>query len=800
MDSGESNNASNAQAETEKPLFKKPLLIGKVGKFPKKVVKKGAEQKAESGLEKNSVDVQNEKINEGEVSVNTNEDIVEEKQLPLPYKEPAWSGLPVSEGKHYKLEVLKLGSIIETIDLMGKPYWVFGRLNNCDVSMAHPTISRYHAILQYRSIESDDEPKGFYLYDLSSTHGTFLNKNKLKPRTYVKMYVGHLLKLGLSSRSYLLTGPENDTEEESELTVTELKKQREENLIKRKEAEEEAIRKQEEEKEAIRKKLEERGIDWGLGEDADEDTDLTENPFAQITNEELYLDDPKKALRGFMEREGYDFEYDCSEQGLGQFLCKVELPIDDDHGRPIVAEVLHKGKKKGAVLQCALEACRILDRYGLLRQATHESRKRKAKNWEENDYYDSDEDIFLDRTGTVEKKRENRMKAKVPAKAETYQSLLEKEVALRKEINNIENLLQTSSKTASATDSSVDEDPLDHYMKELKQMKLDKQAITKLKSDLSKLKQDLANVVKLANIAKPTDLPILNETSKNVTTDKPQKNKLPIFGKRLKVKVQIPERRTNINTDIDEDEEENEEEEEDVAMTSGQNKDDKGNVQDEFKLAKVIRKEVPTLQIKIRKNALSDSEKLQAEFSKIDTSFKMIFPLMSSESEQQLKIIWSQLKSLDPEYSETEKEKVINSFLNYANSYNVTTVVDAFTKEIDSLSDMLKSIGTSDDIIKVAEKLIRLAKEITLSVNRIDQNDEAKEPEDSTLDEASSELDFEKKKKKNQRRMQHRQEKAEIEKQKGYEEDAAKEDYNMWVPPAGQTGDGRTSLNEKYGY
>ena len=29
-----------------------------------------------------------------------------------------------------------------------------------------------------------------------------------------------------------------------------------------------------------------------------------------------------------------------------------------------------------------------------------ESRKHKEKNWEENDFYDSDEDNFLDRTGS----------------------------------------------------------------------------------------------------------------------------------------------------------------------------------------------------------------------------------------------------------------------------------------------------------------------------------------------------------------------------------------------------------------
>lgn len=66
------------------------------------------------------------------------------------------------------------------------------------------------------------------------------------------------------------------------------------------------------------------GIDWGMGEDADEETDLTENPYASMADEELYLDDPKKTLRGWFEREGYDLQYEVEERGIGQFLCWVK--------------------------------------------------------------------------------------------------------------------------------------------------------------------------------------------------------------------------------------------------------------------------------------------------------------------------------------------------------------------------------------------------------------------------------------------------------------------------------------------
>lgn len=85
---------------------------------------------------------------------------------------------------------MKSGVSLRMIPLDQKSFYSFGRLENCHIVMAHPTISRYHAILQFRSTFSDnDDRKGFYLFDLGSTHGTFLNKERIVPRTYVKVQV-----------------------------------------------------------------------------------------------------------------------------------------------------------------------------------------------------------------------------------------------------------------------------------------------------------------------------------------------------------------------------------------------------------------------------------------------------------------------------------------------------------------------------------------------------------------------------------------------------------------------------------
>lgn len=147
---------------------------------------------------------------------------------PLPYNEPTWSTVPTQP---YSLSVIKNGIIVQEVQLSNKPFHVFGRLPSCDIQLEHPSISRYHAVLQYRppenknkndsgetegdstssselnlisSVSVNPKEEGFYVYDLGSTHGTQVNKTKIQPRCFYRLRLGQMVKFGGSSRIFLL--------------------------------------------------------------------------------------------------------------------------------------------------------------------------------------------------------------------------------------------------------------------------------------------------------------------------------------------------------------------------------------------------------------------------------------------------------------------------------------------------------------------------------------------------------------------------------------------------------------------
>ena len=127
---------------------------------------------------------------------------LKESEAVIPYKEPLWGGIT---DKSYYFEVIKSGAVTERVELTAKSYYVFGRLPSCDHAMDHPSLSRYHAIIQHcAKTNSEDRDIGWYLYDLDSTHGTWINKSKVSPRAYHRLRVGYVVKFGGSTRLFIL--------------------------------------------------------------------------------------------------------------------------------------------------------------------------------------------------------------------------------------------------------------------------------------------------------------------------------------------------------------------------------------------------------------------------------------------------------------------------------------------------------------------------------------------------------------------------------------------------------------------
>ncbi|KAM6278913.1 kanadaptin [Porphyrio hochstetteri] len=640
------------------------------------------------------------------------------------YEEPSWGSRPPADAG-YGLEVLKGGVALGSVRLEGGSWFLVGRLPGCALALEHPSVSRHHAVLQYRGADCspdgpDADAAGFYVYDLGSTHGTFLNKARVPPRTYCRVRVGHGLRFGGSSRLFLLQGPEEDQESESELTVTQLKalrKQQQEKLEKTMLGED-SDEEEEKEERSERSQISDMSCSWGMGEDAVED-EVEENPIAvdfQDVQDAFYMKDPRKALQGFFDREGEELEYEYDDRGHNSWLCRIKLPVDDASGKQLVAEVLHSGKKKEAMIQCTLEACRLLDARGVLRQEAV-SRKRKSKNWEDEDFYDSDDDTFLDRTGAVEKKRLNRMKkaGKIEEKPETYDSLVTKLNEAENELSEITEKLKASGKGKS---QPAAQDSLDEFMTGIKSgCTLDSVARKKLHLRSFELKKEQQRLKGLIKLVKPAELPELKPQSGSYSLEaenKPKKITLPLFG----------------------------------AMKGGS----------KFKLKTgslgklpVKRPDIPESLLKMKDDGPEEEEEEEEEM----------------EEEQEVNATNSRASNVEMKIT-TEEET--------GKEANACSDSPCNNKNLESLQDGVNFLPEP--------KILRNKSQKEPSQEKSDGSEAARqEPADT-----SGKVQKTSTSRKVQQPFFSKQ----------YADDDP--DYCTWIPPEGQSGDGKTHLNEKYGY
>jgi smad nuclear-interacting protein 1 len=107
--------------------------------------------------------------------------------------------------------VFKGEDIIDTVPLSNRSCWLVGRDTAVvDMLAEHPSISKQHAVIQFRYIEKRNEYGDKigkvkpYLIDLESANGTTLNSKKVPQSRYLELRDKDMIQFGQSTREYVL--------------------------------------------------------------------------------------------------------------------------------------------------------------------------------------------------------------------------------------------------------------------------------------------------------------------------------------------------------------------------------------------------------------------------------------------------------------------------------------------------------------------------------------------------------------------------------------------------------------------
>ncbi|KAI9478485.1 MAG: SMAD/FHA domain-containing protein [Benjaminiella poitrasii] len=239
--------------------------------------------------------------------------------VPLKYEKPSWSA---QAQFNYRLEVLKNGQSIETIKGPKKEFVTIGRLPLCDILMEHPSISRYHAVIQF---DHDGEA---YIFDLDSAHGTILNKKQIKAREYVPLKPGDQIRFGESTRLCIFDS-ENPYDPEAEAAARREKALRE-RIAK---ARGEIVPKEEGEDE---------GVTWGFTEDAVEEEDEEDDDEGNGNMEDIMKNMDKSGDAKLLDVEAAKMALEDAKRRRED----LEIMYGEDSDEELYDKTRKKNKKK----------------------------------------------------------------------------------------------------------------------------------------------------------------------------------------------------------------------------------------------------------------------------------------------------------------------------------------------------------------------------------------------------------------------------------------------------------------------
>ncbi|KYK66610.1 FHA domain-containing protein [Toxoplasma gondii TgCatPRC2] len=128
----------------------------------------------------------------------------------LKHTEPADAAMPSKKWRLYMFKNDRTKPAAEvanqepdkTLHLHRRSSFIFGKDNRvADILLMHPTISKQHAVLQFRRKLGDVSP---YIIDLESTNGTYLNGAKIETCRYYQLREQDTLRFGKSTRDFVL--------------------------------------------------------------------------------------------------------------------------------------------------------------------------------------------------------------------------------------------------------------------------------------------------------------------------------------------------------------------------------------------------------------------------------------------------------------------------------------------------------------------------------------------------------------------------------------------------------------------
>lgn len=356
---------------------------------------------------------------------------------------------------------------------------MFGRSDRCDFILEHPSASRYHAVLQY-----NDKGEAF-VYDLGSTHGTFVNKRQVKPRVYTPVHVGAIFRFGLSIRLYVLQGPSELMPEERHSAGAAEAHMREMSL-RRAKAEASALE----------------GASWGMQEDAEaeeEEEDLDEVTWQ--TYKGSLTEKQQKTLEKVQKRHekmgNLNKEIDAirakegSQGGLTQGQ-QTQIARNEQRIEALMEELESLEETLNESIRESLGA------------RSGKSLSKKKPHFEDEEDEDASDDEFYDRTN---KRKQRSNKAETTQVVETAETLLEKRDVLAKEMDVVSAELEAEkAKSSTKEESNITSesiDPLDAFMSTVS-TKIVKDKGDRLSKELSKLQAEADRVARLLKIADPS--------------------------------------------------------------------------------------------------------------------------------------------------------------------------------------------------------------------------------------------------------------------------------------------------------